>query len=109
MHLFLPIILCCSALKIYLLRSILSSITRIVIILCYLYTSLHNSLLHVADCLRKIVLLECIYEWYQNNVVFNHTMTVLLEYINHLLEFSISALILLLMYFTYFLLCWHYA
>ena len=41
--LFLPIMLCCSALKIHLLCSILCSRTRIVVrLLCYLYTILHE-------------------------------------------------------------------
>ena len=46
---------------------------------------------------------ECIYEWYQSMLY--HTMSVLLEYIDCLLQFSIHELILLLMYFTYFVLC----
>ena len=56
------------------------------ITLCYLYTCLHDILLHVADnnyYLKKTVLLECIYEWYQSILLmFFHTMTVLLEYID---------------------------
>ena len=28
-----------------------------------------NNLLHVADNLKKTVLLECIYEWYQSRVL----------------------------------------
>ena len=48
--LFLPIMLCCSALKIHVLFSILCSRTIIVIkLLCFLYAILHEQSLHVAD------------------------------------------------------------
>ena len=32
-----------------------------------LYASLLNKLLHMVDNFRMTVLLECTYEWYQNN------------------------------------------
>ena len=73
----------------------------------YIQVCMNNSLLQVANNLRKTVLLECIYKWYQNNysIMLDHSMTVLLEYINCILQFSINAWLLLLVYFTCFLLC----
>ena len=49
-----------------------------------------NSSLHVEDSfIKKTVLLECINEWYQVQHMLNHTLTVLLEYIDRLLQFSL--------------------
>ena len=63
MLLFLSIMLCCSALKIYLLCSILCRTIILVRVLCYLYTSLYEQITTCSRQLRKTVLLECIYEW----------------------------------------------
>ena len=46
-----------------------------------------NNSLHVADNFIETVLLECINEWYQLYHYAYHTMTVLLEYIDHSLQF----------------------
>ena len=53
-----------------------------------LYAILQGNSLHVADNFIQTVLLECIIE--STSIVYN-TMTVLLEYIDHLLQFSINA------------------
>ena len=48
---------------------------------------------HVADNWRKTVVLECIYAWYQNDytiLLYHIMMTVLLEYMDHLLQFAIN-------------------
>ena len=44
-----------------------------------------NNSLHIADNIYKDCLLECINEWYI--IMLYHTMTVLLEYIDHSLQF----------------------
>ena len=53
-----------------------------------LYAILHGNSLHVADTFIQIVLLECINE---STSILYHTMTVLLEYIDCSLQFSINA------------------
>ena len=66
MLLFLSIMLCCSALKIHLLYSILCSRTVIVVrLLWYLYTILHEQFTKCNRKFVKTVLLECINERYQ--------------------------------------------
>ena len=50
-----------------------------------LYAILHGNSLHVADDFIQTVLLECINE---STSILYHTMTVLLEYIDCLLQFS---------------------
>ena len=111
MLLFLTIMLCCNALKIYLLCSLLCSRTRIVVRLLYfLCASLQKQLITCTRILLERLFYQSVFaigNKYNHNP--DHTMTVLLEYIDHLLKIFINALILLLMYFIYFLLCWHYA
>ena len=76
--------LCCSALKIHLL----CSKTRIFVRL--LYAFMYGNLLHVADNFIQTVLLECINKY--TNMLY-HTMTVLLEYIDRSLQFSIKLML----------------
>ena len=91
MLLFLSIMLCCSALKIHLLYSILCSRTIIVVrLLWYLYTILHEQFTKCNRKFVKTVLLECINKGIKS-IMFNHTMTVLLEYINRSLQFFTNA------------------
>ena len=73
MLLFLPIMLCCSALKIHLL----CSKTKI---LSDYYAFMYDNSLHVADNFIQTVLLQCINE---STSMLYHMMTVLLEYIDH--------------------------
>ena len=66
MLLFLSIMLCCSALKIHPLCSVLCSRTIIVVrLLWYLYTILHEQFTKCNRKFVKTVLLECIDERYQ--------------------------------------------
>ena len=50
----------------------------------YIQVCMNKSIL-VVDNFRETVLLECIYELYTSIPLNYHTITVLLEYINHLL------------------------
>ena len=101
--LFLPIMLWCSALKIYLLCSILCLRARII---ARLYTSLHEQFTTCSKQFIKTVLLECINEWYQSTytITLYHTMTVLLEYIDRSIQLSIKLMYKYWFYFKYLLL-----
>ena len=54
----------------------------------FLHAILHGNSLHVANNFIQTVLLECINE---STSILYHTMTVLLDYIDRSLQFSISA------------------
>ena len=78
----LPIILCRGARIIYLLCSKLKLINLLSLFVYRLTSISHYT--YSRQC-RKTVLLGCIYKWKQNRLC--STMTVQLEYINHLLQF----------------------
>ena len=91
MLLFFPIMLCCSALKVHLLCSILCSRTGTVVrLLCFLYAIFMRNSLDVADNFIKTVLLEC-RKIAKYTTMLYHTVTVLLEYIYLSLQFSTNA------------------
>ena len=91
MLLFLPIMLCCSALEIHLLCSILCSRTRIFVrlFMVSIYKQF-TTYIHVTESFIKTVLLECINE-YWHIIMLNHTVTVLLEYNDRSLLFPTNA------------------
>ena len=85
--LFLPIMLCCSALKMPKNRNYCQTIILFIIMQFYMRNSLH-----VADNFIITVLLECIIERYRSIPLCSIIMmTVLLEYIDLSLQFSTSA------------------
>ena len=61
-----------------------------------------NNSLHVTENFIKTVLLEYINKGIRCVILLNDTMTVLLEYIDHSLQFSTNDLILLLIFILHF-------
>ena len=91
MLLFLPIMYAAVPLKLtYYVQYLLCSRTGIVVrLLCFLYAILHVQFTTCSRQFYKSVLLECINDWYnisKYTIILHHTMTVLLEYINHTLQ-----------------------
>ena len=105
--LFLPIMLCCSAHKIYLSCSKLCLRIRNVLSLFSLFMYIQvcmNKLLLITQ-FRKTVLLGCLYKWQKTQLpgIFSKTMTVQLEYINHLSKtLPISLALCLILSVTYY-------
>ena len=98
--LFLPIMLCCSAHKIYLLCSKLCSTIRIMLsLLSLLILYMNKSIATYSRQFRKTALLECIYRWQLNTLhaLFGNDCSIR-AYQSFVAIFQ-----------KYFLLCWHYA
>ena len=91
MLLFSPIMLCCSALKIYLLCSILCSVTKIAVrVLCYLCKSLQEQLITCSRTFLERLFYFSLFAKVKIRYNLNHTVTVLLEYVDGLSQVSIK-------------------